>query len=173
MAAVALEIVHVDAFTSRPFAGNPAAVCLLPEPRDETWMQLVAREMNTSGTAFLTARAPENGEKCWYIRFFTPTVEVELSGHTTLSAAHVLWETGAADPEVPLRFSAAGGELKAMRSGDWIELDFPALAQAMGVKARQVAEPDDIVPAFREAMDEDGPILLDVRIKDAYQDGPN
>ena len=53
------------------------------------------------------------------------------------------------------------------------ELDFPALAQAMGVKARQVAEPDDIVPAFREAMDEDGPILLDVRIKDAYQDGPN
>lgn len=133
-AALALDIIQIDAFTSRPFAGNPATVCFLPEPRDAEWMQLVAREMNTGGTAFLE----QEGEG-WRIRFFTPSVEVELSGHTTLSAAHAIWETGAAAPDAPLRFFSPGGELTALRKGEWIELDFPALPE------RQAAPPPEII----------------------------
>jgi PhzF family phenazine biosynthesis protein len=68
-----LAITQVDAFTDRPFAGNPAAVCLLDEPRDDKWMQLVAREMNLSETAFLAPR-PDGFD----LRWFTPTVEVVL-----------------------------------------------------------------------------------------------
>ena len=84
-----LPLYKVDAFTEQPFAGNPAAVCLLPEPREEHWMRMVAREMNLSETAFLH---PENDG--WRLRWFTPAVEVALCGHATLASAHVLWETG-------------------------------------------------------------------------------
>src|SRR5947207_14871144 len=84
-----LKIVQVDAFASRPFSGNPAAVCVLPAPQDERWMQDVAREMNLAETAFLL---PEN--KGYRLRWFTPTVEVALCGHATLASAHVLWEEG-------------------------------------------------------------------------------
>lgn len=86
-----VPIVQVDAFTSEPFAGNPAAVCLLPEPRDERWMQRVAREMNLSETAFLHRRLDG-----FDLRWFTPTVEVDLCGHATLASAHVLWERASA-----------------------------------------------------------------------------
>ena len=80
----------VDAFTSTPFGGNPAAVCVLTEDRDKHWMQLVAREMNHAETAFLLVR-PDHVA----LRWFTPMVEVDLCGHATLASAHVLWETGA------------------------------------------------------------------------------
>src|SRR5437870_9488427 len=81
---MALRIVQVDAFTDTPFRGNPAAVCVLPAPRDAPWMQDVAREMNLSETAFL------HGERDgWSLRWFTPTVEVALCGHATLASAHV------------------------------------------------------------------------------------
>jgi PhzF family phenazine biosynthesis protein len=112
---------QVDAFTDRPFAGNPAAVCLLPEPRDEAWMQQVAAEMNLSETAFLVAR--DDG---WSLRWFTPTVEVDLCGHATLASAHVLWEAGRLGPDEAACFHTKSGELFARRDGDWIELDFPA-----------------------------------------------
>src|SRR5439155_1157958 len=92
--AVGLAIVQVDAFTDTPFRGNPAAVCVLPTPRDERWMQEVAREMNLSETAFLHGESDGFG-----LRWFTPTVEVPLCGHATLASAHVLWEDGL----VPLR----------------------------------------------------------------------
>jgi PhzF family phenazine biosynthesis protein len=69
---------QVDAFTDRPFAGNPAAVCLLPTSADDVWMQQVAREMNLAETAFLIRRA--NG---FDLRWFTPSTEVELCGHAT------------------------------------------------------------------------------------------
>lgn len=85
-----LDLYQVDAFTDRPFAGNPAAVCLLPEPRDARWMQDVAREMNLSETAFLD---PVDGGG-FNLRWFTPAIEVELCGHATLASAHVLWATG-------------------------------------------------------------------------------
>jgi PhzF family phenazine biosynthesis protein len=75
-----LTITQVDAFADRPFAGNPAAVCILEQPRDEAWMQLVAREMNLSETAFLVKR----GQR-YDLRWFTPTLEVDLCGHATLA----------------------------------------------------------------------------------------
>ena len=79
-------IIQVDAFTNTPFAGNPAAVCILPKVHDEQWMQQVAQEMNLSETAFLVAH--EDG---YNLRWFTPLVEVDLCGHATLASAHVLW----------------------------------------------------------------------------------
>lgn len=116
-----LRIVQADAFTARPFAGNPAAVCLLPEERAAAWMQAVAREMNLSETAFLLRQ-----ERGYSLRWFTPTIEVDLCGHATLASAHVLWEWGAAEPV--LEFHTRSGTLAATRRGEWIELDFPAKA---------------------------------------------
>jgi PhzF family phenazine biosynthesis protein len=118
---MAIPIVQVDAFTNKPFAGNPAAVCLLPEPREERWMQDVAREMNLSETAFLVGQ----GEG-YNLRWFTPTVEVELCGHATLASAHALWEGGHLRPDDQARFYTKSGPLTAARHGDWIEMDFPA-----------------------------------------------
>ena len=119
---MSLDLFQVDAFTDRPFAGNPAAVCLLDEPRDERWMQDVAREMNLSETAFLTRTGDGYG-----LRWFTPVGEVELCGHATLASAHVLWETGMLDPAATARFHTRSGLLTAEQRGEWIELDFPAL----------------------------------------------
>ena len=87
---MSLDLYRVDSFTDRPFGGNPAGVCLLPEPRETEWMQSVAREMNLSATAFL--HPDEEGG--WHLRWFTSVVELELCGHGTLASAHVLWETG-------------------------------------------------------------------------------
>lgn len=118
---MALRIVTVDAFTDTPFAGNPAAVCVLPEARDETWMKQVAREMNLSETAFL--RKDEGG---YLLRWFTPAVEVDLCGHATLASAHALWEEGHVPRADEIRFYTKSGLLTATRDGHLIELDFPA-----------------------------------------------
>lgn len=120
-----LKIVQVDAFAERPFRGNPAAVCILPGPRDDGWMQDVAREMNLAETAFLH---PEN--EGYRLRWFTPTVEVALCGHATLASAHVLWEDGVLPGDRQARFHTKSGPLTADRRGDWIELDFPATRPA-------------------------------------------
>ena len=119
-----LQIVQVDAFTSRPFSGNPAAVCVLPEPRDAGWMQQVAREMNLAETAFLRPR--DDGSSDFDLRWFTPTVEMDLCGHATLASAHALWESNHLAPEEPARFHTRSGLLTAVRLGDWIEVNFPA-----------------------------------------------
>ena len=116
-----LAIYQVDAFTDQPFAGNPAAVCLLPAPRDEQWMQSVAREMNLSETAFL--HREKDG---WLLRWFTPAVEVALCGHATLAGAHVLWETGQLLPDETARFHTKSGLLTAERNGSGVEMNFPA-----------------------------------------------
>ncbi|OLD68395.1 MAG: oxidoreductase, partial [Candidatus Rokubacteria bacterium 13_1_20CM_70_15] len=118
---MALRIVQVDAFTDTPFHGNPAAVCVLPTPRDERWRQDVAREMNLSETAFL-----HDERDGWSLRWFTPTVEVALCGHATLASAHVLWEDAHLPRDRQARFHTKSGLLTADRRGDWIELDFPA-----------------------------------------------
>jgi predicted PhzF superfamily epimerase YddE/YHI9 len=132
-----LSITQVDAFTSRPFAGNPAAVCVLPEEREEAWMQAVAREMNLAETAFLLAR-PDG----WGLRWFTPAAEVDLCGHATLASAHVLWESGGLLPGETARFHTRSGLLTAVRRGDWIELDFPATPE----------EPVDAPPGLVESL---------------------
>ena len=116
-----LPITQVDAFTDRPFAGNPAAVCLLPAAADPSWMLNVAREMNLAETAFLVPQ--RDG---FDLRWFTPAVEIDLCGHATLASAHVLWEDGHLAPGTQARFHTRSGLLTADRRGDWIELDFPA-----------------------------------------------
>ena len=116
-----MKIYQVDAFTNKPFTGNPAGVCVLPEPKNDDWMQNVAREMNLSETAFLL-RQPDG----FRLRWFTPAVEVELCGHATLASAHILWETGLLAHQESARFHTLSGLLTAERWRDAIELDFPA-----------------------------------------------
>ena len=118
---MSVRIVQVDAFTNQPFAGNPAAVCVLPEPKPDSWMRDVAREMNLSETAFLS---PRNGG--YQLRWLTPAVEVKLCGHATVASAHVLWQDGHLPEGQQARFHTLSGLLLADRRGDWIELDFPA-----------------------------------------------
>lgn len=117
---MAIPLYLVDAFTDRPFAGNPAGVCLLREPLPDAVMQDVAMEMHQAETAFLL---PEGDE--WRLRWFTPEVEVDLCGHATLASAHVLFETGLVS-EGRARFQTKSGLLTAERAGDSIVLDFPA-----------------------------------------------
>ncbi len=135
-------IIQVDAFTDQPFKGNPAAVCILSRHRDETWMQNVAREMNLSETAFLEKR-----DDSFNLRWFTPSVEVELCGHATLASAHALWEIGHINLKDQARFFTKSGLLTAELKDGWIEMDFPGepetavsppadLSKALGVSFR-------------------------------------
>ncbi len=136
-----IPIFQVDAFTHERFKGNPAAVCVLNEQRDLTWMQNVAAEMNLSETAFLLPKR----DGSFSIRWCTPTVEVDLCGHATLASSHVIFETGLVEPDGEIRFESRSGPLGARRSSHWIELDFPArleraiefppdLALSLGIK---------------------------------------
>ncbi|HEY7309935.1 MAG TPA: PhzF family phenazine biosynthesis protein [Gemmataceae bacterium] len=140
-----IPLFHVDAFTDRPFAGNPAAVCLLPSWKEDGWLQAVAREMNLSETAFLL-KHPGHFD----LRWFTPKVEVDLCGHATLASAHLLWQQGQTSGD-EIRFSTRSGILKALRHGEDIELDFPSkpeeaaeappgLVEALGVSAKYVGK---------------------------------
>jgi PhzF family phenazine biosynthesis protein len=143
---VAVPILVVDAFTDRPFSGNPAAVCLLPAWRDDRWLANLAAEMKHSETAYLVRNADG-----FDLRWFTPAVEVDLCGHATLASAHALWEEGAAPPNAPIRFATRSGTLTATRKNGRIELDFPInppepveppadLLPALGVEARYVGK---------------------------------
>jgi PhzF family phenazine biosynthesis protein len=151
---MAFPILTVDAFTAEPFRGNPAAVCLLPSPRDDAWMQAVAAEMNLAETAFLhpestLASGRGSDGRLMRLRWFTPKLEVDLCGHATLAAAHVLWDTGRLPANEIARFQTRSGLLTAAKRGDEIELDFPVepataaeapagLLEALGAKARFV-----------------------------------
>jgi len=136
-------IYQVDAFTSRAFAGNPAAVCILPAPAPEAWMRDVAREMNLSETAFLVPK--EDG---FNLRWLTPAVEVQLCGHATLASAHILWETGVLKPEESARFHTLSGLLKAERNGEWIELDFPAVTEEPAIPSDELVSALGITPRY-------------------------
>jgi PhzF family phenazine biosynthesis protein len=138
---VPLRIVQVDAFTSAPFAGNPAGVCVLPAFPEARWMQDVAAEMNLSETAFV---APRDGD--WDLRWFTPTTEVDLCGHATLASAHVLWQDGHLPADAAARFHTHSGPLTARRAGDWIELDFPAEPPAAVEPAPGLVEALGVAP---------------------------
>jgi PhzF family phenazine biosynthesis protein len=139
-------IYQVDSFTDKPFAGNPAGVCVLEKAADEAWMQAVAREMNLSETAFLVRQ--EDG---FNLRWFTPAAEVELCGHATLASAHILWQTGILGANEQARFYTLSGLLTARRQGEWIEMNFPAtpekavetpagLSEALGMKPKYVGQ---------------------------------
>jgi PhzF family phenazine biosynthesis protein len=139
-----VRLLQVDAFTGKAFAGNPAAVCLLDEPRDASWMQDVAGEMNLSETAFV-----EPADGAYALRWFTPAVEVDLCGHATLASAHVLWEEGDVAPSDHISFLSRSGPLTCHQRTDRIEMDFPArpvapadppegLIEAVGVAVQSV-----------------------------------
>jgi len=117
-----IPLYQVDAFTDKPFAGNPAAVCLLEEPLSPEAMLRIAGEMNLSETAFVQPAGTDGTRK---LQWFTPTVEVPLCGHATLATSHVLFrETG---EKGPLRFDTLSGILTVEEGGDsWITMDFPA-----------------------------------------------
>ena len=139
------KIIVVDAFTDTPFAGNPAAVCLLPAPADEAWMRLVAREMNLAETAFLYPEADG-----WRLRWLTPSVEVDLCGHATLASAHVLWEDGHLSHSATAQFYTRSGLLTATRGPRRITLDFPAM----------LAQPAEPPAALCRALGASSPIWI-------------
>jgi PhzF family phenazine biosynthesis protein len=117
---MSFPLLQIDAFTSQPFGGNPAAVCLLDAPADPHWMQRVAAEMNLAETAFVVPGSSEFG-----LRWFTPTVEVGLCGHATLASAHALWETGRVPGGTPIAFQTLSGVLRASRDADRIAISLP------------------------------------------------
>jgi PhzF family phenazine biosynthesis protein len=140
---VTLPIYQVDAFTEKPFSGNPAAVCLLSGSRDSVWMQNVAREMNLSETAFL-----QNQGEGFSLRWFTPVVEVDLCGHATLASAHILWETGLLPPKEQARFYTRSGLLTAERRGGEIELNFPAKPEEPAVPPPELPKALGVDPRY-------------------------
>ncbi|MBV9354333.1 MAG: PhzF family phenazine biosynthesis protein [Chloroflexi bacterium] len=169
-------LVHVDAFTERPFAGNAAAVCLLAEPAERQWMQALAGELNLAATAFVWPAAAVYG-----LRWFSPTHELRLCGHGTLASAHVLYERGERATDAPLAFDAPAGRLTARKRGQLIELDFPSqpstaidppavLAEALGQAPVHVerAELDYLVElSSAEAVRATGPDFAALRSVDA------
>ena len=144
---MAIPLFQVDAFTNHPFSGNPAAVCLLSSPRDDDWMQAVAAEMNLSETAFVVIH---DQDAQLDLRWFTPTMEVDLCGHATLAAAHALWSSHRVSNIAKIQFATKSGLLECRQVGDWIEMDFPVtpvspqeapaeLCEALGVQSRRTA----------------------------------
>ncbi|MBW3631121.1 MAG: PhzF family phenazine biosynthesis protein, partial [Gemmatimonadetes bacterium] len=153
---MSFKITQVDAFTNRPFTGNPAGVCILAEPEPDWWMQDVAREMNVSETAFLIPH-----EEGYDLRWFTPVTEVDLCGHATLASAHVLWEDRHLPLEETARFHTRSGLLLADRREDWIELDFPAKPVTESPAPEQLAEAMGIEPAWIGRSDSDLLVQVD------------
>ncbi|SNR64863.1 phenazine biosynthesis protein PhzF family [Actinomadura mexicana] len=134
----------MDAFTTRPFSGNPAGVCLLEGPVPPEWMQRVAAEMKHSETAFVRPLGSAHPGADFELRWFTPKVEVALCGHATLASAHALYEAGAVAPDRPIRFQTVrSGVLTVTRDpGGELAMDFPA----------QPAEPAEAPEGLAEAL---------------------
>jgi PhzF family phenazine biosynthesis protein len=114
-------IYQVDAFTSEPFKGNPAGVCILEKELTGEWMQNFAAELHVSETAFIT-----KDKDLFRIRYFTPESEVPLCGHATLASAHIMFETGIINKKETITFSSKAGILKTSYADGWIFMNFPA-----------------------------------------------
>lgn len=150
---MSVPLYQVDAFTSRPYAGNPAAVCLLEADRPEEWMQAVAREMNLSETAFVYP-----GTTRRRLRWFTPTTEANLCGHATLTAAHVLWGAEDLSSDDQVVFDTLAGRLAVGREEDVYVMNFPAepadsAAPPEGMLASLGLEEDEVVWVGRNPRD--------------------
>jgi PhzF family phenazine biosynthesis protein len=148
-----LRCYTVDAFTDRVFSGNPAAVCPLEEWLDDGLMQKIAAENNLSETAFFVP----DGDG-YHIRWFTPVCEVELCGHATLASSYIIYKYIAPE-KTELRFRALAGQLRVMRDGDLLSLDFPSrpprrieapreLVQSIGAEPSEMCLADDHVAVF-------------------------
>jgi predicted PhzF superfamily epimerase YddE/YHI9 len=153
-----LRLFQIDAFTSRLFAGNPAAVCPLERWLDDPIMQSIAAENNLSETAFLVRSGSE-----YQLRWFTPVVEVDLCGHATLASAFVVFRH--LEPERrEISFATKSGPLRVMRDRDRLRMDFPArrpelcdepalLAEGLGSKPLEVLEARDYLAIYRSEDD--------------------
>jgi predicted PhzF superfamily epimerase YddE/YHI9 len=115
---------QVDAFSTVPFRGNPAAVCILKEMLSDEVLQAIAAENNLAETAFVMSKGD-----VWKLRWFTPACEVPLCGHATLAAAHVLCQGKMVDQNQPVRFDTLSGILTVQKEGDFYVLDFPAYGE--------------------------------------------
>jgi PhzF family phenazine biosynthesis protein len=134
---------QIDAFTDRPFAGNPAAVCIMPKERDANWMQAVAAEMNLSETAFVHQLRDD-----FALRWFTPFTEIDLCGHATLASAHALWSEGVVADNQPIHFQTKSGTLTCTKSGTFIQLDFPAIPAEEGKPPEGLLDALKVRPSF-------------------------
>jgi PhzF family phenazine biosynthesis protein len=148
-----LPIYQLDSFTSRLFGGNPAAVVLLKDWPEDATMQAIAAENNVAETAFVLTGGSEFG-----VRWFSPTMEIDLCGHATLASAHVLFQNGLARTS-PIVFRYKAGTLSVAREGDLLSMDFPArppepvgtdpaLTAALGAKPKEVQKSRDLVAVF-------------------------
>src|SRR5438045_9022055 len=147
---------EVHAFTDRLFAGNPAGVCLLNEPLSDELAQKIARENNLPATAFALDRGT------WFdLRWFSPTVQLEVCGHATLATGHVLFEH-VRNQEQSLTLQTRAGELKIGRADGRLVLDFPArpvirceppalLIDSLGAEPREVLKGADYLAIFERA----------------------
>jgi PhzF family phenazine biosynthesis protein len=148
-----LKLYQVDAFASRPFEGNPAAVCPLDEWPDDSLLQAVAEENNLSETAFFA-----RSDRGFDLRWFTPVAEVDLCGHATLASAHVLFHhLNYPDPSVD--FHTRSGRLTVTNKNGELQMDFPIvpsrpckppdiLAKGLGVAPLHVLEGDDYLAVY-------------------------
>ena len=134
-----LPIFTVDAFTSEPFKGNPAAVCLLKEDIPTSLMQNIAFELNLAETAFVLK---EKDSDTYSLRWMTPVSEVDLCGHATLATSHILWQEGICKMDEQINYNTRSGLLKTDYSEDGIELDFPAIPQ------KKIDYPPDLIAAI-------------------------
>lgn len=147
---------HVDAFSSKAFGGNPAAVCVLTSWLDNDLLQKIAAENNLSETAFLVPTSPGNYDLKW----FSPTIKIDLCGHATLASAFILFKFY--DPsKTVLKFQTASGELSVEKSEDLLSMNFPArppveakppeiLTEALGAEATFVLESRDLLAVFED-----------------------
>src|ERR1700744_5896034 len=149
-----LPMYQIDAFTDKLFGGNPAAVCPMTTWLPDATMQAMAAENNLAETAFFVPEADD-----YALRWFTPTVEVDLCGHATLAAAYVIFRELGYTGET-IRFQTRVGLLGAARDGDVITLDFPAwtaqrctevpaaMAEALGWLPRELFKTRDYLAVF-------------------------
>ncbi|MCC5900611.1 MAG: PhzF family phenazine biosynthesis protein [Halomonas sp.] len=152
-----IDLYQVDAFASKPFEGNPAAVCPLEAWLDDELLQAIAMENNLSETAFFVPT-----ESGYHLRWFTPAVEVDLCGHATLAAAWVIFNA-LGDSAETLHFETRSGQLLVQRDGDELAMDFPAktleplamhaeVAAALGgIEIEELLISDDIVVVVNDA----------------------
>ncbi len=138
-----MKIYQVDAFTDKPFAGNPAAVCILKSNPSVQWMQDVASEMNLAETAFLL---PMNDG--YNLRWFTPNSEIDLCGHATLASAHILYEKGYLQQDQEVNFYTKSGLLKARKDHGYIQLDFPATPEEEVIAPMGLIDALNITPVY-------------------------
>lgn len=149
-----IRLYQVDAFTDKLFGGNPAAVCPLEKWLDSQTMQLIAAENNLSETAFYVKKDDE-----FEIKWFTPTIEVDLCGHATLASGHVIFNHSDFQGKV-IKFQSKSGELRVTKSGDLLTLDFPAskpdpfpgmpegLVDALGMEPKELHKSRDLLALF-------------------------